>query len=116
MNEIPNRKSLTTNGWSNWSPAQKGGLIGATVGAVVTIGFYIYAANCPIRFPSFGFLVTIVLAGPTNAIWHALGLSDSEAAGKLKHLAFLLVVVTNTLEGFLLGTAVGWSRRSSNKD
>lgn len=98
------------------SPVRKGALIGAVPGALVAIGFEMYATKYPIQFGTYSFFVAMLIRGPAITVWNIFGFSARDISPTAWRLFVSLVVGGDALIGLLIGAGIGWCRRPSDKN
>jgi hypothetical protein len=96
------------------SPIIRCQAIGATAGALVSIALYLYATGHPLSIWSVGGWIAFGITAPALAVWSLLGL-PIENTGPLAFQFACLAVFMNALEGFIIGTLLGWVRKKSKK-
>lgn len=105
---MENRRILKRRGWSIVRKAQ---IIGATVGALISIGVILFASSDehPDIFDlAVGLLILISL--PLGLICRTFRVSLTQLSGPgwREYLFAVLVIVTNAFILFLVGTCIGW--------
>jgi hypothetical protein len=112
MTELNNPESKKKRGWSNWSVVRKAQIIGASIGALLTIGILILDAMIvPSIFSNFGAL-SLIIELPAIFMAKAFHLPQdwfvSDSTTGASYLLTCLTVFNNGILGFLLGGFIGW--------
>jgi hypothetical protein len=97
---MENAEAPKRRGWPNWSTIRKVQIIGASVGALFTIGVTVYFDVSPefLGFSSYLYFLTsapLFLLVGKGCEWPTVVIE-------------CLVVIINLILGFLVGTFIGW--------
>jgi predicted cobalt transporter CbtA len=105
---MENRTTLKRRGWSIVRKAQ---IIGASVGASISIGVIVFANSYEhLELFDIAAILLILIVFPFNLICHTFGanLQSFSGSGWRECFFAVLVVITNAFILLLVGTFVGW--------
>ena len=104
---------------SNFGNSQPGSILWAQVfgfafGFLIATFVMIYANPHPVRIMSISGMFVFGIIAPALSVWSFFGL-PIENSGPLAFKFACLVIVMNALEGFIIGTILGWVRKKFRK-